>query len=135
MLYINDSRRGHIRAFDLLPNGTLAKQTDRVFADLRGSEPGVPDGMKVDIEGNVYCGGAGGSGSWIRRAKSSAASSTGQPATTNMAFGGDDWKTLYFTSRRPPGCGQREDPGHAGADAARSSGAHSLDRMTFFANG
>jgi sugar lactone lactonase YvrE len=23
----------------------------------------------------------------------------GQPATTNMAFGGDDWKTLYFTTR------------------------------------
>src|SRR5262244_1314301 len=31
VLYINASRRGHIRAFDLLPNGTLAKQTDRVF--------------------------------------------------------------------------------------------------------
>src|SRR5688572_13793098 len=54
VLYINDSRRGHIRAFDLLPNGTLAKQTDRVFVDLRGDEPGVPDGMKVDVEGNVY---------------------------------------------------------------------------------
>jgi gluconolactonase len=46
-----------------MPNGTLAKQTDRVFVDLRGSEPGVPDGMKVDVEGNVYCGGAG--GLWI----------------------------------------------------------------------
>jgi gluconolactonase len=60
VLYINDSRRGHIRAFDLLPTGMLAKQTDRVFAELRGSEPGVPDGMKVDVAGNVYCGGAGG---------------------------------------------------------------------------
>ena len=60
ILYINDSRRGHIRAFDMLPNGMLARQTDRVFADLRGSESGVPDGMKVDMAGNVYCGGAGG---------------------------------------------------------------------------
>src|ERR1700745_4107124 len=60
VLYINDTRHGNIRAFDLMPNGTLAKQTDRVFVDLRGSEPGVPDGMKVDVEGNVYCGGAGG---------------------------------------------------------------------------
>jgi len=42
VLYINDTRRGHIRAFDLLPNGTLAKQTDRVFADLRGTEPAFP---------------------------------------------------------------------------------------------
>jgi gluconolactonase len=42
ILYINDSWRGHIRAFELNPNGTLAKQTDRVFVDLRGSEPGAP---------------------------------------------------------------------------------------------
>ena len=60
VLYINDSRRGHIRAFDLNPNGSLARQTDRIFADLTGEAPGVPDGMKVDVEGNVYCGGSGG---------------------------------------------------------------------------
>jgi tripartite-type tricarboxylate transporter receptor subunit TctC len=50
VLYINDSRRRHIRAFDMAPNGTLARQTDRVFADLAGPESGVPDGMKVDSE-------------------------------------------------------------------------------------
>src|SRR5271168_2584097 len=33
VLYINDSPRRHIRAFDVLPNGTLARATDRVFAD------------------------------------------------------------------------------------------------------
>ena len=47
ILYINDSRRRLIRAFDLNPNGSLARQSDRVFADLGGPEPGVPDGMKV----------------------------------------------------------------------------------------
>src|SRR5580704_18088644 len=31
LLYVNDSRRRHIRAFELLPNGTLAKQTNRVL--------------------------------------------------------------------------------------------------------
>jgi gluconolactonase len=60
MLYIVDWQRGHIRAFDVAPNGTLAKQTDRIFADLRGPEPGAPDGMKVDTAGNVYSGGSGG---------------------------------------------------------------------------
>ena len=60
VLYINDTRRGHIRAFNLQPSGLLARQSDRVFADLRGPESGVPDGMKVDAAGNVYCGGAGG---------------------------------------------------------------------------
>ncbi|HVC50469.1 MAG TPA: SMP-30/gluconolactonase/LRE family protein [Stellaceae bacterium] len=99
VLYINDTRRGHIRAFDLMPNGTLAHQTDRVFVDLRGPEPGVPDGMKVDVEGNVYCGGAG--GLWIMdpSGKKLGRIVHGASATTNIAFGGPDWKTLYFTSR------------------------------------
>ncbi len=99
LLYINDTRRGHIRAFELLPSGMLAKHTDRVFVDLRGAEPGVPDGMKVDLEGNVYCGGAG--GIWIMdpQGKKLGRIVHGAPATTNIAFGGDDWKTLYFTSR------------------------------------
>jgi len=99
VLYVNDSRRNHIRAFDVLPNGLLAKQTDRVFADLRGSDPGVSDGMKVDAEGNVYCGGSGGLYVLDPQGKELGRIVHGQPATTNMAFGGDDWKTLYFTSR------------------------------------
>src|SRR5580698_624561 len=36
LLYINDSRRGHIRVFEMMPNCTLAKQTGRVFVALRG---------------------------------------------------------------------------------------------------
>jgi gluconolactonase len=99
MLYINDTRRGHIRAFELLPNGQLAKQTDRVFVDLRGPEPGVPDGMKVDTAGNVYCGGAGGLYIMDSNGKKLGRIVHGGPATTNVAFGGNDWKTLYFTSR------------------------------------
>jgi gluconolactonase len=99
VLYVNDSRRRHIRAFDLMPNGTLAKQTDRVFAELGGSEPGVPDGMKVDTAGNVYCGGSGGIYVLDPKGKKLGRIVHGYPATTNIAFGGDDWKTLYFTSR------------------------------------
>jgi gluconolactonase len=111
VLYINDSRRGHIRAFDVMPNGTLAKQTDRVFADLRGSEPGVPDGMKVDREGNVYCGGSG--GIWILdpQGKKLGRIVHGAPATTNLAFGGADWTTLYFTSRTHLGAVKVKIPG------------------------
>jgi gluconolactonase len=111
VLYINDSRRGHIRAFELMPNGMLAKQTDRVFADLRGAEPGVPDGMKVDVEGNVYCGGSG--GLWIMdpNGKKLGRIVHGAPATTNLAFGGGDWKTLYFTSRNHLGAVAVKVPG------------------------
>jgi gluconolactonase len=99
LLYVNDSRRRHIRAFELLPNGMLAKQTDTVFADLAGNEPGVPDGMKVDVAGNVYCGGSGGLYILNAQGKKLGRIVHGHPATTNIALGGDDWKTLYFTSR------------------------------------
>jgi gluconolactonase len=99
VLYVDDSRRRHIRAFELLPNGALAKQTDRVFADLSGPEPGVPDGMKVDSAGNVYSGGSGGLYILDKNGKKLGRIVHGGMNTTNMAFGGDDWKTLYFTSR------------------------------------
>jgi gluconolactonase len=98
VLYINDSRRRHIRAFDLAPNGTLARQTDRVFAELGGTESGVPDGMKVDSAGNVYCGGSGGLYILDAKGKKLGRIVHGQPQTTNLAFGGPDWKTLYFTN-------------------------------------
>jgi gluconolactonase len=111
VLYINDSRRGHIRAFEVLPTGMLARQTDRVFADLRGDLPGVPDGMKVDSTGNVYCGGAG--GIWIMDAGGRKLGRIvhGAPATTNLAFGGDDWRTIYFTTRNELGAVTVKIPG------------------------
>jgi gluconolactonase len=98
VLYINDWLRGHIRAFDVAANGTLAMQTDRVFADLRGPEPGAPDGMKVDSAGNVYCGGAGGLYVIDPKGKTLGRVVHGYPDTTNIAFGGNDWKTLFFTT-------------------------------------
>jgi gluconolactonase len=84
VLYIIDSRRSQIRAFDVLPNSLLAKQTDRVFADLNGSKPGNPDGMKVDTAGNVYSGGTG--GIWIldSQGKKLGRIVHGYPATTNI---------------------------------------------------
>ena len=99
VLYVNDARRRIVRAYDLLPNGTVAKQTSRLFADMGGPEPGVPDGMKVDTAGNVYTGGAGGLYIMDKTGKKLGRIVHGQPATTNVAFGGDDWKTLYFTTR------------------------------------
>jgi gluconolactonase len=98
VIYITDFRRGLIRAFDLLQNGTLAKHTDRIFADLRGPDPGGPDGLKVDGAGNVYCGGSGGIYILDPKGKRLGRIVHGRSETTNIAFGGDDWKTLYFTN-------------------------------------
>lgn len=103
ILYINDTRRRHIRAFDLEPNGMPLLATDRVFCDLNGERPGNPDGMKVDCAGNVYCGGAG--GIWVidPAGKPLGIINHGAPATTNVAFGGGDWQTLFFTTRHTLG--------------------------------
>src|SRR5215831_7863289 len=98
VLYVDDFRRGHIRAFDVAPNGTLARQSDRVFADLRNPGPGAPDGIKVDVAGDVYCAGSGGIYVFNKAGKKLGRIVHGRPATTNIGFGGDDWKTLFFTS-------------------------------------
>ena len=113
VLYINDTRRRHIRAFDLEPNGMPLIATDRIICDLSGERPGNPDGMKVDIEGNVYCGGAG--GIWVMDAHGNHLGTIvhGAPGTTNMAWGGEDWKTLYFTTRHTLGSIQMKVPGVA----------------------
>jgi len=99
VLYINDSRRRQIRAFDVMPSGLLARQSERVFVELAGAEPGGPDGMKVDTAGNVYCGGPGGIYVMDPKGNKLGRIVHGQPQTTNLAFGGDDWKTLFFTTR------------------------------------
>jgi sugar lactone lactonase YvrE len=58
-LYVNDSEKGHIRVFDVKSDGTL--ENGQLFAELKDpSKKGVPDGMKVDQEGNVYSTGPGG---------------------------------------------------------------------------
>jgi len=97
-LYVADTRRRHVRGYQMQTNGTIAKETSRVFVDLGGTEPGVPDGIKVDAEGNVYSGGSGGLYIIDSKGKKLGRIVHGQAATTNVAFGGDDWKTLYFTT-------------------------------------
>jgi len=58
VLYVDDTARFHIRAFDVDPDGNLSN--GRIFVDMQSSEAGAPDGMKVDQQGNIYCTGPGG---------------------------------------------------------------------------
>ena len=77
-----------------------ARPPDRPdFADLGGPEPGVPDGIKVDRAGNVYSGGAGGLYILDPQGKKLGRIVHGFANTANVAFGGDDWKTLFFCTR------------------------------------
>jgi gluconolactonase len=112
VLYVNDSQRRHIRAFNVAANGTLARASDHVFADLGGPESGVPDGMKVDAAGNVYCGGSGGLYVLDSKGKKLGRIVHGESATTNIAFGGNDWKTLFFTTRNTLGSVTLRNPGN-----------------------
>jgi len=54
--------------------------------------------MKVDVEGHVYCTGPG--GVWIMDASGKHLGTilTGVAHTTNIAWGGADWKMLYITT-------------------------------------
>ncbi len=49
-LYIADTARHHVRAFEVTPDGSLSNA--RIFEEMR--EAGRPDGMKVDREGRLY---------------------------------------------------------------------------------
>jgi gluconolactonase len=96
VLYVDDTERRNIRAFDVGEDFSLSN--DHVFIDMDVEETGSPDGMKVDTEGNLYVTGAG--GVWVVTPDGThlgTISFPEQPA--NLAFGGDDYQTLFATAR------------------------------------
>lgn len=96
-LYVNDSDKGHIRVFDVKPDGTLENGT--IFAELKPpSEEGAADGMKVDIKGNIYSTAPG--GVWIFSPDGELLGIIEIPEPpANIAWGDEDYKTLYITAR------------------------------------
>lgn len=94
ILYINDTERMHIRVFDVQSDGTIAN--GRIFAEEEG-EDGVPDGMKIDVHGNVYLAGPG--GIWIFDPSGEHLGVLQTPErAANLGWGGDDWSTLFITA-------------------------------------
>ncbi len=86
-----------IRAFDVATDGSLSN--NRVFADMSSAEPGVPDGMKVDTAGRVFCTGSG--GIWVFDADGAHLGVIrGPEVPRNIAFGGPDYRTVYTTPGR-----------------------------------
>lgn len=96
VLYVNDSERKHIRAFDVQVDGAITNS--RVLIEMDSNEPGVPDGMKVDAQGNVFCTGPG--GVWVCDARGQRLGVIEVPEIpANVAWGGPDWSTLFITAR------------------------------------
>ena len=96
-LYVNDSQQGHIRVFDVQPDGMLAN--GKVFAEMKPpSEAGAADGMKVDIKGNIYSTAPGGVWVFSPQGDLLGVIETPEPPA-NIAWGDRDYKTLYITAR------------------------------------
>jgi gluconolactonase len=95
MLYVADTTRAHIRAFDVASDGSLSN--NRIFAEHIGSgdyEEGVVDGMKCDERGNVYV--TGPRGIWVFSAEGTHLGVIRMPEIAgNLNWGGGDWTDLY----------------------------------------
>jgi gluconolactonase len=98
VLYVANTRwTAYIHAIELDGGGNLVRR--RIFADMSSDETdGVPDGMKVDVEGRVYCTGPG--GTWVFAPDGARLGIIRTPEVpANLAFGGPDLRTLFFTAR------------------------------------
>lgn len=94
-LYINDSRRFHIRVFDVAEDDTL--RNGRLWAETTGEGIGVPDGMKFDSAGNLFCCGPG--GIYIFAPDATCLGMLLMPEqTANLIWGDDDLQSLYITA-------------------------------------
>jgi gluconolactonase len=98
VLYVANTRQAqYIHAIALDAQENMTRRW--IFADMSSAETdGVPDGMKVDVRGRVYCTGAG--GTWVFAADGSRIGIIRTPEIpANLVFGGPDLKTLFFTAR------------------------------------
>lgn len=98
-LYVanSDPARAVWMAFPVNADGTLGK--GRVFADVTsmvGKMPGLPDGLKVDRQGNLFATGPGGVHIYTAEGTRLGRLDTGE-ATANVGWG-DDGSTLYITA-------------------------------------
>ena len=94
--YVDDSEQRNIRAYDLAADGTL--QHGHIFGEERGEkDEGVPDGIKVDKNGNLFV--TGPKGIWVWDSKGKHLGTIVLPEQpANLAWGDKDYRTLYITA-------------------------------------
>ncbi len=94
-LFINDTSRGHIRVFDVRPDGTLTGGA--VWAETTGPGEGAPDGMKIDAAGNLYSCGPG--GIHVFAPDATCLGVIGLPeGVANFCWGDENLQSLYVTA-------------------------------------
>jgi gluconolactonase len=96
ILYVANSEKRKVwMRYDVQPDGTV--RNGRVFFDVTSTtEKGLPDGMKLDALGNLYCAGPG--GVWVFSPDGSHLGTIKTPETPANCNWGDDGKTLYITA-------------------------------------
>jgi gluconolactonase len=94
--YIDDSEKRNIRVYDVAPDGTLTN--GRIFGEEPGAKhEGVPDGIKVDKNGNLFV--TGPRGIWVWDAKGNHIGTIAMPEQpANLTWGDKDYHTLYITA-------------------------------------
>lgn len=95
---ISDPKRPVIMAYALTEDGKV--WNERVFfnaSSLMEGRKGLPDGLKVDKQGNLWATGPGGVLVISPEGKHLGTLNTGE-ATANCAFGGKDGSMLYITA-------------------------------------
>ncbi|HLY08430.1 MAG TPA: SMP-30/gluconolactonase/LRE family protein [Planctomycetota bacterium] len=100
ILYVgsSDPDKAIWTAFDVKPDGTLG--ASRIFkdqtAEFKAGQPGLPDGMKADIHGNLFATGPGGVHVFAPDGTLLGTLATGQ-RTSNCNWG-EDGSTLFITA-------------------------------------
>jgi len=94
-LYIDDSEQRNIRVYDFA-QGALAN--GRIFGDEHGGKgEGVPDGMKLDRDGNIFV--TGPKGIWVWDPQGHHLGTIVMPEQpANLTWGEKDYGTLYITA-------------------------------------
>jgi gluconolactonase len=95
VLYVNDIRAKKVWRYDVAADGKIS--AGKIFIDMNSdTRPGLPDGMKVDVQGNVWDSGPG--GIWIISPQGKHLGTILTPERlSNLAWGDDDGKTIYTT--------------------------------------
>ncbi len=94
--YVDDSAERNIRVYDVSADGSLAN--GRIFGEEPGGKnDGVPDGIKVDKNGNLFVTGPG--GIWVWDAKGNHLGTIVTPEQpANLTWGDKEYQTLYITA-------------------------------------
>jgi gluconolactonase len=94
--YVDDDQQRNIHVYDVSSDGSLTN--GRIFgAEPGGKHEGVPDGMKVDKNGNLFV--TGPKGIWVWDAKGNHLGTVVMPEQpANLTWGDKDYRTLYITA-------------------------------------